>query len=130
MESKNRGGPVLALESHYGTLFRTSYSDILEAEYTFNRSFATVKKEATMGYFYELLGLDPPKGSKEIGWPMDYLIENWDIYWIDFVHRPDMTEDGKPCLRIDYQIEPVNMDWDGDDLDMMDYPVRLDPVRK
>ena len=61
---------------------------------------------------YSLLDLTPPEGSMSIGWSYDYLANEWDTYWIDFIDRPYLTVEGTPYTEICYPIPPGPMEYD------------------
>ncbi len=103
-------GGELFYEPHFGIFFRSSMLAVLEAEYTLNRDFTLQQHDATLEHFYNLLHIKPPLGASEVGWPEEYLIDEWTIDWIDFVHRPAIDDQRRPYICIDYPMEPVSFE--------------------
>jgi len=68
--------------------FKSTFSRVLLAEYHLNRNFClggTIDENK----FYEFLGLDPEDIGCNVGWDMCS-----GIYWIDFEHIKNTTDDG------------------------------------
>lgn len=104
-------GDVLYLETHYNTFFKSSPLAVLEAEYSFNRGIGNGTCLPTFSYLYDYLDLDPPEGSDYIGWNYEYMASEFACTWVDFVHTPRITEDGRPYIEITYPMEPKPMDY-------------------
>lgn len=104
-------GDVLYLESHFHTFFKSSPLAVLEAEFSFNRGLATGTCLGNFSYLYQFLDLEPPEEANEVGWNYEYLVRDWCSTWVDFVHTPRITDDGKPYIEISYPMEPKPMDF-------------------
>lgn len=107
-------GDSLYLESHFNVFFKSSPLAVLEAEFSFNRGLATGTILGNMKYFYDFLRLTPPPGAEEVGWNYDYMAQEWFSSWVDFVHRPMITDEGLPYIEISYPMEPKPMDYRND----------------
>ena len=68
--------------------FRSTISRVLLAEYHLNRNF-TLGSVPEQNQFYDFLGIDQVSHGDCIGW--DY---SGGIYWIDFEHIKNTTDDG------------------------------------
>lgn len=95
----------LFLDSYSGELFHSTISQVINAEYHFNRNY-TLRGDAPLSEYYEFLGITPKKISKEeldtLGWGMESGFE-----WIDFEHFKAKTDDGIECLVIGFAIDPT-----------------------
>lgn len=105
-------GDTLFYESYFHIFFKSSPLAVLEAEYEFNRDFALGLNEPSFTRLYSLFDIVPPDEATNIGWSYDYIANEWDTYWVDFIHRPQLTGDGTPYIEISYPIPPAPMDFD------------------
>lgn len=106
-----KNGSELFFEPFFKTFFHSSPLAVLEAEYDFNRGISIGTNLGDLAYFYRLLDLEPPPGSGDVGWNSDYLALDWAAAWVDFIHKPGITDDGKPYCEISYPMEPKPMDY-------------------
>lgn len=81
--------------------FRSTFEQVLIAEYNLNRNFV-LRGFATLHEYFDFLGLDGRKGDEDIGWA----ICDEGIYWIDFNHRPAYLEDGSRYISISMPFGP------------------------
>ena len=102
-------GETLFREAYYGTFFKSSMVAVKDAEMEFNRMYAIGEGDGSLALFYRLLDLSPPEGSKIIGWDPDYMMDEWETYWIYFQHYPKFTDDGTPYCDIGYPIPPTSL---------------------
>lgn len=92
------GGDVLCYDSYSGRYFKSSMQEIKKAENDVNYKIIH-DLYASLGDFYNLLGLPGTKFSEEVGWTSDHLV--------GIVYATVLADDGTPCLAIDYMVEPV-----------------------
>lgn len=104
-----KNGDILFRESQYEIFFKSSTIAVLRAEYEFNRMYAMGEGDSSLALFYKLLEIKPPKDAMSIGWSPDYMMDEWECWWIDFIHKPAFTDDGTPYVDIYYPIPPVNL---------------------
>ena len=109
VEKLTRNGETLFRESYFNTFFRSSPLAVAQAEMEFNRMYAMGEGDASLAIFYRLLDLDPPADSKVVGWDQDYMMDEWETWWIYFQHAPNFTEDGTPYCDIYYPIPPSSL---------------------
>ena len=104
-----KNGETLFKESQYDIFFRSSTLAVIRAEYEFNRMYAMGEGDASLALFYKLLEVNAPNDAKLIGWDQDYMMDEWECWWIDFMHRPQFAEDGTPYVEISYPIPPTSL---------------------
>ena len=93
----------LFLDCYSGTMFESSYSAVLQAQYELNRfMMSDGGRFVPLSMWYELLGLrDPILNSFAIGWMV------CDSYqWIDFENSIHPLEDGLECVFIQFVDDP------------------------
>ena len=89
---------VLCFDSYSGRYFKSSTEAIRSAVNDTN--FEVVHNNyATLQFFWEIIGLDATAFSEEWGWTADCPLE------IKFSTM--MSSEDKPCLLIDYDVEPI-----------------------
>ena len=82
--------------------FESTISQVLQAEYHFNRNFV-LSGEQSVNQLYEFLGLDLIEGGDDVGWNCcDY-----EIAWVDFDHHTTVLDDGMEILVIDTPLYPT-----------------------
>ena len=104
-----KNGETLFRETQYNTFFRSSVLAVQRAEYEFNRMYALGEGDASLALFFKLLEIKPPNDALTIGWDPDYMMDEWECWWIDFMHRPQFTDNGTPYIEISYPIPPVSL---------------------
>lgn len=91
-------GETLCYDAHGGRYFKSDIDKIRKAVNELNRTM-TYDHYVSLNDFYYELGLKTTTGGEDLGWNLDNgLIE---------VHfSSQLTEDGDPCLVIDYSVAP------------------------
>lgn len=91
-------GESLFCDSISGRYFKSDMNTIEKAVNTINRRLLN-EMSVSLTEFYSEIGLSPTSLSEELGWNMnDGQIE------IDFSSQ--ITDDGRPCIYIEYEIAP------------------------
>lgn len=92
------GGSVLCFEAFTGRYFLSDMETLKKAQ---NDTNAQVINDsyASLGDFYDRVGLPGTDQSDEVGWNSDKLME--------IIFSGTLTEAGKPCLVITFQVAPV-----------------------
>ena len=91
-------GDTLCYDTISGRYFKTDVNKIDKAQNELNRRLMDEMYISLNEFFYEL-GLPQTKIGNELGW-------NINDGLIDLVKSSTLTEDGKPCLVIDYCVAP------------------------
>lgn len=92
------GKSVLCYETFTGRYFLSDAETIRRAENEVNH-MVNNNNYATLGDFYDRVGLPRNDMSEEFGWNVNKLL--------DIQFSPVFDENGKPCLAISYRVEPV-----------------------
>lgn len=92
-------GQSLCYDSLSGRYFLSDYELVRRVENTINRQILT-DMWATLNDVYYELGLSSIDLGKYIGWNVDHPLR--------FEFSSQVAEDGRPCLVIGYETEPVN----------------------
>lgn len=89
---------TLCYDHHSGRYFMSDIEKIRKAENTINKELIS-NMYVSLNDFYDEIGLERTRGGDDLGWNIDNgLVE------IDFSSH--LTDEGKPCLVIDYSIAP------------------------
>lgn len=91
-------GDVICHEAYTGRYFSSSNEELKKAQNDLNYQILN-DGYASLSDFYDLVGLPHTALSEEVGWTSDKLLE---IHFSTI-----MSDDGKPCISINYQVEPV-----------------------
>lgn len=91
-------GETLCYDMLSGRYFKTDIDKLRKAENDLNRQMRD-DIYVSLNEFYYAIGLDSIKIGDDIGW-------NIDKGYIDLKFSSQLTEDGKPCLVLDYQVGP------------------------
>lgn len=91
-------GNTLCMDSVSGRYFRSNIEKIKAAVNTVNRNL-TQDMYVSLNEFYYEIGLPGTSIGDEIGWNLDKGL-------IDISYSSQLTEDGEPCLVINYDIAP------------------------
>lgn len=91
-------GDVLCLELFTGRYFQSSMEELKAAQNLVNYRLNN-DGYASLSEFYSAVGLPKTGMSDEIGWKADKLLE--------LNISTTLAEDGRPCLAVDYRVEPV-----------------------
>lgn len=92
-------GETLCYDMISGRYFKTDIDKLRKAENDLNRQMRD-DIYVSLNEFYYAIGLDPIKIGDNIGW-------NIDKGYIDLNFSSQLTEDGKPCLVLDYHVGPT-----------------------
>lgn len=91
-------GQVLCFDARTGRYFNSDLESLRKAEndinYEINNSYY-----ASLGDFYDLIGLPPTDESNEVGWNSDTK------FTIDY--STTMSPDGRPCISISFITKPI-----------------------
>lgn len=93
----------LFYDAHGERYFHATFAQVLQAEYHLNRNY-TLRGNACVNEFYELLGISTLPGGDEVGWWVD---DDSETYWIDFNHTRVELEDGLECWIIEPCSDPM-----------------------
>ena len=103
--------------------FHATMADAMEAAYSFNRKLAC-DGYVSVNDYYSYLGTDEltfdPKWDN-LGWCIDQLVYDWDMYWMDFEYDKQTTDDGLECYYYTPFLDPITYY-----LDYEDYKARLE----
>lgn len=91
-------GETLCYDMLSGRYFKTSIDRLRKAENDLNRQMRD-DIYVSLNEFYYAIGLDPIKIGDSIGW-------NIDKGYIDLSFSSQLTNDGTPCLVLDYSVGP------------------------
>jgi hypothetical protein len=97
---------LLFYDSFGQRYFQATMASVLNAEYHINRNL-DLRGDASLNEFFEFLGLSKIDGGDEVGWSIDWLIENTESTWLDFDNRFTKLEDGMECYVIYSLFDPV-----------------------
>ena len=92
------GKSVLCYEAFTGRYFISDMETLRKAQNDINHQVNN-QYYASLTDFYELVGLTSTSMSDEVGWNADKLL--------DLKFSTTMSEDGRPCIVIDYAVAPV-----------------------
>lgn len=95
-------GDVLCYDSHSGRYFHSTVEKIKRAENELNRELLQ-EMWVSLNQFYDKIGLEGVKMGESLGWSADALID------IMFLGR--LSEEGTPCVVIDYSLDPKFDGW-------------------
>lgn len=91
-------GDTLCYDMISGRYFKTDIDKLRKAENDLNRQMRD-DIYVSLNEFYYAIGLDPIKIGDSIGW-------NIDKGYIDLSFSSQLTENGRPCLVLDYHVGP------------------------
>lgn len=92
------GGDVVCYDSHNGRYFKSSMEALKQAENEINKEILQ-DGYASLSSFYDKIGLDSTEYSNNVGWNLNNLL--------DVKYSTAMTPDNKPCIVMDFRIEPI-----------------------
>lgn len=100
----------LWLEPNTMQWFWATEADILKVEYEVNRLISQ-EGSCTLREYCNMLEIEAPDGSENIGWSYEDFMQNWDSFWVDFQHRYiEYPEEDMPAY---YVIDtPISPEWD------------------
>lgn len=91
-------GSVLCYESYTGRYFLCDMETLRKAENDVNHQVLH-DSYASLSDLYDCIGLPHTANSEEVGWNSDRLL--------DISYSAVMSEDGKPCISVDFTVAPV-----------------------
>lgn len=89
-----------------GCLIERTETEVLEAEYHFNRNFI-LRGYANLNEFYDFLGLEHTPEGDVIGWSFEAGEAFYGYNWIDFEHSEFTTADGLEITEINMPFSPT-----------------------
>lgn len=93
------GGEALCYDAPSARYFRSDIEKIRRKENDFNQALRSEMRMTLNELYYEL-GLEPTKMGDNLGWDIDKGL-------LEFKFSSQLTENGSPCLVIDYEIHPL-----------------------
>ncbi len=92
------GGSVLCFEAFTGRYFLSDMETLRRAQNDINHRIIQ-DSYASLGDFYNLVGLPATSNSEEVGWNLDKLLE------LNF--STTLSEAGRPCISVDFDVVPT-----------------------
>ena len=92
------GGDTLCMDSMSGRYFKSDIESIKQAVNKLNRRL-TYENYISLNDFYGEIGLNDVKNGELLGW-------NIDSGLIEPTFSTCLTEDGRPCIVLDFMVEP------------------------
>lgn len=89
--------------------FESTIEKVQQAEYRLNREIH-MRGWATLGEFYEWIGIPGINGDEELGWSEGGNYEAYWQSWIDFNHHKVVMDDGLECTIVEMFSEPY-LEW-------------------
>lgn len=89
---------VLCYDLYSGRYFKSSMESLKKAQNDLNYKLLN-HQYASLNDYYNMLGLDNVKVGEEVGWNCD---KQMDVHY-----STTMSDDEKPCITIDFYVEPV-----------------------
>lgn len=96
------GGKVLCYETYTGRYFESTMEDIKKAQNDLNYEIMN-NGYASIGDFWDKIGLSRTEISDEVGWNSDQQLE------IQF--STVLTEESRPCLCVSFDVNPIRNYW-------------------
>ena len=100
---------LLCYEPFSNRYFHATEAELYDAFYQVNRDF-NLNGEVSINNLYSYLGLDYLPEKDDVGWCSDYMINEWEYFWIDFVANKQTTDDGLEVYQI-YAFQPPIPDY-------------------
>lgn len=76
--------------------FNTTMAAVINAQYHINRNLQ-LRGYCTLNEYYEFLGLDGVNNGDEMGWSLNAIYEEGEM-WLDFDNRRTTLDDGLDCI--------------------------------
>lgn len=92
------GNEQLCLDAYSSRYFKSTMETLRRAENDLNRIMLQ-EGYASLGEFYSLIGLKHTVYSTEVGWKVDNPVE--------LRFNGSITDDGRPCMVVDFNIQPI-----------------------
>ena len=100
---------LLCYEPFSNRYFHATEAELYDAFYQMNRDFS-LNGEVSINNLYSYLGLDYLPEKDDMGWCSDYMINEWEYFWIDFVTNKQTTDDGLEVYQV-YAFQPPIPDY-------------------
>ena len=100
---------LLCYEPFSNRYFHATEAELYDAFYQMNRDF-NLNGEVSINNLYSYLGLDYLPEKDDVGWCSDYMINEWEYFWIDFVANKQTTDDGLEVYQV-YAFQPPIPDY-------------------
>ena len=100
---------LLCYEPFSNRYFHATEAELYDAFYQVNRDFS-LYGEVSINNLYSYLGLDYLPEKDDMGWCSDYMINEWEYFWIDFVANKQTTDDGLEVYQV-YAFQPPIPDY-------------------
>lgn len=100
---------LLCYEPFSNRYFHATEAELYDAFYQMNRDFS-LNGEVSINNLYSYLGLDYLPEKDDVGWCSDYMINEWEYFWIDFVANKQTTDDGLEVYQV-YAFQPPIPDY-------------------
>lgn len=100
---------LLCYEPFSNRYFHATEAELYDAFYQVNRDF-NLNGEVSINNLYSYLGLDYLPEKDDVGWCSDYMINEWEYFWIDFVANKQTTDDGLEVYQV-YAFQPPIYDY-------------------
>ena len=99
-------GKMLFYEENSDRFFESTMTDVLEAEYHFNRNFI-LRGYVCLNELLDFLEIGHVKSGNIIGWSLEAGEILYGYSWIDFYHKEVELDDGRKCCIIKTPFEPT-----------------------
>lgn len=100
---------LLCYEPFSNRYFHATEAELYDAFYQVNRDFS-LNGEVSINNLYSYLGLDYLPEKDDMGWCSDYMFNEWEYFWIDFVANKQTTDDGLEVYQV-YAFQPPIPDY-------------------
>lgn len=100
---------LLCYEPFSNRYFHATEAELYDAFYQMNRDFS-LNGEVSINNLYSYLGLDYLPEKDDMGWCSDYMINECEYFWIDFVANKQTTDDGLEVYQV-YAFQPPIPDY-------------------
>lgn len=100
---------LLCYEPFSNRYFHATEAELYDAFYQTNRDFS-LNGKVSINNLYSYLGLDYLPEKDDVGWCSDYMINEWEYFWIDFVANKQTTDDGLEVYQV-YAFQPPIPDY-------------------
>lgn len=91
-------GNVLCYDMYTGRYFESQMEKIRAAQNSINEIIIT-DMYCSLNDFYRMINLPPTKMGEQLGWSIERML--------DLNFSSTLTEDGRPCLAMDFRAEPM-----------------------
>lgn len=100
---------LLCYEPFSNRYFHATEAELYDAFYQTNRDFS-LNGEVSINNLYSYLGLDYLPEKDDVGWCSDYITNEWEYFWIDFIANKQTTDDGLEVYQV-YAFQPPIPDY-------------------